>query len=47
VAASGDRAGRRDAVRGALREAGLPLDVRAETLSPEEFVRLADSLEGH
>lgn len=47
AAATGDRAGRRDAARAALSEAGLPPDVRAEALSPEEFVRLADSLERH
>src|ERR687892_361434 len=37
--------GGRDAARAALREAGLPEDARAEALSPEEFVRLAGSLQ--
>lgn len=40
--AGGD--GRRGAARAALREAGLREDARAESLSPEEFVRLAGSL---
>jgi 16S rRNA (adenine1518-N6/adenine1519-N6)-dimethyltransferase len=37
--------GGREAARAALREAGLPEDARAEALSPEEFVRLAGSLQ--
>jgi 16S rRNA (adenine1518-N6/adenine1519-N6)-dimethyltransferase len=39
--------GGREAARGALREAGLPEDSRAEALSPEEFVRLAGSLQAN
>jgi 16S rRNA (adenine1518-N6/adenine1519-N6)-dimethyltransferase len=39
--------GGRDAARAALRSAGLPEDARAEALSPEEFVRLAGSLQAH
>jgi 16S rRNA (adenine1518-N6/adenine1519-N6)-dimethyltransferase len=43
---SGERGnGRRDAARAALRDLGLPEDARAESLSPRDFVRLADSLE--
>ena len=42
---SGERGnGRRDAARAALRDLGLPEDARAESLSPQDFVRLADSL---
>ena len=37
--------GGRDAARSALREAGLPEDARAEALAPEDFVRLAGSLQ--
>jgi len=37
--------GGREAARAALCEAGLPEDARAEALSPEEFVRLAGSLQ--
>jgi 16S rRNA (adenine1518-N6/adenine1519-N6)-dimethyltransferase len=37
--------GRMDAVRAALAEAGLRADARAESLSPEDFVRLAAKLE--
>jgi 16S rRNA (adenine1518-N6/adenine1519-N6)-dimethyltransferase len=37
--------GGRQVARAALREAGLPEDSRAEALSPEEFVRLAGSLQ--
>jgi 16S rRNA (adenine1518-N6/adenine1519-N6)-dimethyltransferase len=37
--------GGREAARAALRETGLPKDARAESLSPEEFVRLAGSLQ--
>ena len=37
--------GGREAARSALREAGLPEDARAEALAPEEFVRLAGSLQ--
>lgn len=37
--------GGREAARAALRETGLPEDARAESLSPEEFVRLAGSLQ--
>jgi 16S rRNA (adenine1518-N6/adenine1519-N6)-dimethyltransferase len=37
--------GGRDATRSALREAGLPEDARAESLAPEDFVRLAGSLQ--
>jgi 16S rRNA (adenine1518-N6/adenine1519-N6)-dimethyltransferase len=36
----------RDAVREALREAGLAEDARAESLAPEDFVRLAGALAG-
>jgi 16S rRNA (adenine1518-N6/adenine1519-N6)-dimethyltransferase len=36
--------GRMDAVRAALEEAGLRADARAESLSPEDFVRLAAKL---
>jgi 16S rRNA (adenine1518-N6/adenine1519-N6)-dimethyltransferase len=36
--------GGRDAARAALREAGLREDARAESLAPEDFVRLAGSL---
>jgi 16S rRNA (adenine1518-N6/adenine1519-N6)-dimethyltransferase len=36
----------RDAVREALREAGLPEDARAEALAPGDFVRLAELLDG-
>jgi 16S rRNA (adenine1518-N6/adenine1519-N6)-dimethyltransferase len=39
--------GGREAARAALREAGLREDARAEALSPEEFVRLAGSLQAH
>jgi 16S rRNA (adenine1518-N6/adenine1519-N6)-dimethyltransferase len=41
----GERDGRRDVARAALADAGLPQDVRAESLSPEDFVRLASSLQ--
>jgi 16S rRNA (adenine1518-N6/adenine1519-N6)-dimethyltransferase len=45
LAASPDeRDGRIDAARAALAQAGLREDARAESLSPEEFVRLAGSL---
>jgi 16S rRNA (adenine1518-N6/adenine1519-N6)-dimethyltransferase len=37
--------GGRESARAALREAGLAEDARAESLSPEEFVRLAGSLQ--
>jgi 16S rRNA (adenine1518-N6/adenine1519-N6)-dimethyltransferase len=37
--------GGREAARAALREAGLPEDARAESLAPQEFVRLAGSLQ--
>ncbi|MGH2962222.1 MAG: 16S rRNA (adenine(1518)-N(6)/adenine(1519)-N(6))-dimethyltransferase RsmA [Solirubrobacterales bacterium] len=47
LAAADDRDGRRDAARAALRELGLPEDSRAETLSPQEFVRLAGSLQAN
>jgi 16S rRNA (adenine1518-N6/adenine1519-N6)-dimethyltransferase len=36
--------GRMDAVRAALEDAGLRTDARAESLSPEDFVRLAAKL---
>ena len=36
--------GRMDAVRAALAETGLRADARAESLSPEDFVRLAAKL---
>jgi 16S rRNA (adenine1518-N6/adenine1519-N6)-dimethyltransferase len=45
LAAGAEGDGRRDAARAALREAGLREDARAETLSPQEFVRLAGSLQ--
>lgn len=38
------RPGRLDAVRGALRDLGLPADARAESLSPEQFAALASKL---
>ncbi len=38
------RPGSLDATRAALREMGLPEDARAESLSPQEFVSLAESL---
>jgi 16S rRNA (adenine1518-N6/adenine1519-N6)-dimethyltransferase len=41
----GERDGRRDVARVALADAGLPQDARAESLSPEDFVRLASSLQ--
>ena len=41
------RAGWREAARAALREAGLPEDSRAEALSPQDFVRLASSLQAN
>jgi 16S rRNA (adenine1518-N6/adenine1519-N6)-dimethyltransferase len=34
----------RDAVRAALERLGLPADVRAERLTPEQFRALAESL---
>jgi 16S rRNA A1518/A1519 N6-dimethyltransferase RsmA/KsgA/DIM1 with predicted DNA glycosylase/AP lyase activity len=34
----------RDEVRAALETLGLPADVRAERLSPDEFRRLAEEL---
>ena len=37
--------GGREAARSALREAGLPENARAESLAPEDFVRLAGSLQ--
>jgi 16S rRNA (adenine1518-N6/adenine1519-N6)-dimethyltransferase len=37
-----DKAGVRDRARGALREMGLPEDVRAERLGPEQFAELAE-----
>ena len=39
--------GGREAARAALREVGLPEDARAESLAPEDFVRLAGSLQAH
>jgi 16S rRNA (adenine1518-N6/adenine1519-N6)-dimethyltransferase len=36
--------GRRDRVRAALEKIGLAADARAETLAPEDFARLAESL---
>jgi 16S rRNA (adenine1518-N6/adenine1519-N6)-dimethyltransferase len=39
--------GVREAARAALREAGMPEDSRAEALSPEDFVRLAGSLQAN
>lgn len=39
--------GRRDAARAALRDAGLREDARAESLSPQDFVRLAGSLQAN
>jgi len=44
LATADERDGRRQAARTALSELGLPEDARAEALSPQEFVRLADSL---
>lgn len=44
AAPSGNRGARREAARAALRGAGLPEDARAEALSPEDFVRLAERL---
>jgi 16S rRNA (adenine1518-N6/adenine1519-N6)-dimethyltransferase len=38
--------GRIDAVRAALGELGLPADARAESLAPQDFVRLAEKLNG-
>lgn len=38
------RPGSLDATRAALRELGLPEDARAESLSPEQFAALAESL---
>lgn len=45
AAAPRQRDGRREAARAALSEAGLREDARAESLSPQEFVRLAGSLQ--
>jgi 16S rRNA (adenine1518-N6/adenine1519-N6)-dimethyltransferase len=45
AAAPGERDGRRETARDALREAGLPEDARAESLSPDDFLRIAASLE--
>src|SRR5918996_418453 len=45
AAAPEERDGRRDAARAALAEAGLRGDARAESLSPEDFVRLASKLQ--
>jgi 16S rRNA (adenine1518-N6/adenine1519-N6)-dimethyltransferase len=45
AAPAGERNGRRDAARAALRAAGLPEDARAESLTPGDFVRLAGSLQ--
>jgi len=45
AAAPNERDGRREAARAALREAGLPENARAESLSPQDFAGLADSLE--
>jgi 16S rRNA (adenine1518-N6/adenine1519-N6)-dimethyltransferase len=39
--------GGREAARAALRETGLREDARAESLSPQEYVRLAGSLQAH
>jgi 16S rRNA (adenine1518-N6/adenine1519-N6)-dimethyltransferase len=39
------RPGRLDAVRGALRELGIPEDARAEALSPQDFASLASRLD--
>ena len=38
------RPGSRDAVRAALRDLGLPENARAESLAPQEFAALAESL---
>lgn len=40
------RPGSREAVRGALADAGLPADARAEQLTPRQFVDLAAALAG-
>jgi 16S rRNA (adenine1518-N6/adenine1519-N6)-dimethyltransferase len=47
AASAEERDGRRDAARAALAEAGLREDARAEALSPQDFVRLAGSLQAH
>lgn len=44
LASPGERGARREAARAALSGAGLPADARAESLSPDDFVRLAARL---